>query len=275
MLVSIVTPSYNQARFIERTIESVLAQEGDFELEYLVVDGGSTDGTLEILRRYDGRLRWTSERDRGQSDALNKGFRVARGQVLAWINSDDTYAPGAIQAAVEALSSSRARWAFGECRFVDEDDREIRRAISRYKSWVSNRYSFRRLLGRNFIPQQACFFRRDLLEEVGSLVEGYRYAMDYDLWLRFGRVAEPVFIPRELASFRWHGASTTAGKYTTSVMEAFRIAGSHARGLERLALAQHAVHLAGQVAVYRLMDLTSAARASRRAAHVEKPERRP
>jgi len=99
---TIVTPSYNQGAFVERTVESVVSQRGDFELEYLVVDGGSTDGTLDVLRRYEGRLRFVSERDRGQSDAINKGFRAATGDVVAWLNSDDTYAP---RAAVEALHS--------------------------------------------------------------------------------------------------------------------------------------------------------------------------
>jgi glycosyltransferase involved in cell wall biosynthesis len=250
LLVSVVTPSFNQARYIERTIESVLSQRGAFDLEYLVVDGASSDGTLDVLRRYDGRLRWLSEPDRGQSDALNKGFRLVHGDVVAWLNSDDTYEPGAIQAAVEALETSGASWAFGQCRFIDEDDREVRRLVSGYKTWVSRRYSYRRLLARNFIPQQACFIRRRLLDQAGPLVDDYHLAMDYDLWLRLGRLAEPVFVPATLANFRWHRGSKTATTFSAGVREALRIASSHARGLERLALLEHAAHLAAQLLVY-------------------------
>ena len=265
MKVTIVTPSFNQGGFIERTIESVLSQQGDFELEYLVVDGGSTDETLSILRRYEGRLQFVSEPDRGQSDAINKGFRAATGGVLAWLNSDDVYEPGALDAVLRALSSTGAPWCFGECRVIDERDVEVRRAIRWYKSWVSRRYSLRRLIGRNFIPQPAVFFRRELLAEAGPLDESFHYAMDYDLWLRFGRLAPPAFIPRPLASFRWHGASKTGAQYRIGAAEALRIASRHARGLERAALLQHAGHFAAEIAVYRVLDAVGdVRRASRR-----------
>ena len=255
MKVTIVTPSFNQGAFIERTVESVLSQRGDFELEYLVVDGGSTDETLSVLRRRERRLRFVSEKDRGQSDAINKGFRMATGEVLAWLNSDDTYEPGALQAALSAMREGGARWCFGECRIVDEQDREVRRSISRYKNRLSRRYSLRGLLGRNFIPQPATFFRRDLLEEAGPLDESLHYAMDYDLWLRFARLAEPAFVPRPLAAFRWHGAAKTAGRYRVAAWECFRIARSRARPGERLAVARHFLHYGAQMAVYGAMDL--------------------
>lgn len=254
MKITIVTPSFNQGRFIERTIESVLAQRGDFELEYLVMDGGSTDETLAILRRHEGRLRFVSERDRGQSDAINKGFRMATGDVLAWLNSDDTYELGALDAVARVLGEGGARWCFGECRIVDEDGREVRAAIARYKSWVARRYSRMRLVGRNFIPQPATFFRRDLLAEAGPLDESLHFAMDYDLWLRFAALAEPVFVPGTLASFRWHGRSKTGAGYARGAWECFRIARTRARGLDRLALAEHLAHYAAQVAVYAALD---------------------
>lgn len=255
MKVSVVTPSYNQAPFIERTIRSVLEQRGDFQLDYQVMDGGSNDGTLEVLRRYDGRVRWVSEPDRGQAHALNKGFATATGDVLAWLNSDDVYAPGAVDAAVRALRETGARWCFGDCDIVDEHDRPVRSAIARYKSWVSRRYSRRRLVGRNFIPQPAVFFRRDLLEEVRGVDESLRYAMDYDLWLRFARVAEPAFVPRVLARFRWQERSITASGYAAGAWECFGVARRRAEGRERLALPQHLAHVAAEVAVYRALDL--------------------
>jgi glycosyltransferase involved in cell wall biosynthesis len=252
--ISIITPSFNQGSFIERTIASVLAQRGDFELEYLVVDAGSTDATLSVLRRYEGRLRYVSEPDRGQCNAINKGLRMTSGEVVAWLNSDDAYEPGALAAVAEVFRSG-ALWCFGMCRIIDERDREIRRAITRYKTAQSRRYGIRRLLGRNFISQPAIFFRRDLIAQVGGLDEDLHLAMDYDLTLRFARVATPVFVPRPLATFRWHGDSKTAARYRAGGWEAFRIACRHARGFERLALPGHLARYAAQVAVYRTLDI--------------------
>jgi glycosyltransferase involved in cell wall biosynthesis len=254
--VSVVTPSFNQGAFIERTIESVVSQEGDFELEYLVVDGGSTDQTLSILRKYQSRLRFVSEPDQGQSDAINKGFRSTSGEVVAWLNSDDTYAPGALDAVARALRE--ARWCFGQCRVIDEEDREVRSAISHYKHWVSQRYTRRRLLGRNFISQPATFFRRDLLEQAGPLDRRLHLAMDYDLWLRFARIAQPVFIPRTLASFRWHGRSKSGARYRAMAWECFNIARTRAQGAERVAVAEHFLHFTAELAVYGLLDLKAA-----------------
>jgi GT2 family glycosyltransferase len=262
--ISVVTPSFNQARFVERTIASVLGQQGEFELEYLVVDGGSTDGTLDILRRHEGRLSWISEPDRGQSDALNKGFRRTSGEVLAWLNSDDVYEPGALAAAAAALGPGGARWCFGDCKVIDEQDREIRSAVTAWKAFLSRRYSFPWLLGSgNFISQPAVFFRRDLLEEVGGPDERYHLAMDYDLWLRFARVAEPAYLPRPLAGFRWHGESKSGGGYGRMAWEAFRVASRHGRGLERLALLPHLAHVASLTATYRALDAVRRLRAPR------------
>src|SRR5258708_24060249 len=174
--LSVVTPSYNQAAFIERTIRSVLDQEGDFELEYLVVDGGSTDGTLEILERYRGRLAWISGPDAGQVDAIGKGFARTTGEVLAWLNSDDVYLPGALDAVARALREPGARWGFGQCRVVAETDREIRHALSWYKNRLSRRYSLRRLLTKDLIPQAATLFPRDLLAQAGPVEPAYHYA---------------------------------------------------------------------------------------------------
>lgn len=260
--VTIVTPSFNQAPFLERALESVAAQRGPFELEHLVVDGGSTDGSLEILRRREGRMRWSSGPDRGQSDAINRGLRQAGGELLAWLNSDDTYEPGAVAAAVAAAEAG-ARWCYGQVRVVDEGDREVRRAVTAYRNRQSRRFSLARLLGGNFIPQPAVFFRRGLLDEVGLLDEALHYAMDYDLWLRFARVAEPAFLPRDLACFRWHAASKTGSNYRASAREALAIARRHAGGGHRAALLHHRLHAGAMVATYGLWDLVSPAPSAR------------
>jgi glycosyltransferase involved in cell wall biosynthesis len=256
--VSVITPSFNQGAFIQRTVDSVVSQQGDFELEYLVVDGGSTDETLSILRRHQGRLRFISEKDSGQPDAINKGFRMTSGDVVAWLNSDDTYQPGALDTVVRTLRETGARWCFGECKVIDAQDREIHRAISLYKRWVSGRYSLRRLLGRNFISQPATFFSRKLLEEAGPIDPALHLAMDYDLWLRFARLAEPVFVAQPLANFRRHDESKSGARYRAMAWECFNIARARARGLERVALAEHLIHLAAELAVYRLLDLKAA-----------------
>ena len=255
MRFSIITPSYNQGAFIERTIRSVLAQEGDFELEYLVVDGGSTDETVAILRRYEGRLRFVSEPDRGQSDAINKGFARTTGDVVAWLNSDDLYVPGALAAVAEGLRTSGARWCFGQCRIIDENDREIRAGIKRYKEWHGRHYTRRRLFTKDFIPQPATFFRREILEHAGGLNPESHLAMDYDLWLRFARIAEPLFIPHDLAAFRWYLASKSGANYGKAAWEAFASARKHARGVERFALVEHALHVVSLTASYKLLDV--------------------
>jgi len=251
--ISVVTPSFNQGEFIGRTIESVLSQQGDFDLEYLVVDGGSTDSTLDVLRGFGDRVRWISEADRGQSDAINKGFARGSGEVLAWLNSDDTYQPGALAAVARVFAERRAEWCFGQCRIVDERDAEVRSFIARYKDRAARRYSRARLLMENFIPQPATFFSRELWRAAGPLDERLRYAMDYDLWLRFAARGPPAYLPMPLADFRWHGGSTTASGFVASGWEGLRLAAAHARGLERLAVAGHAGSFLVQTAVYSLL----------------------
>jgi glycosyltransferase involved in cell wall biosynthesis len=213
--ISIVTPSYNQAEFIERTIRSVLGQRGDFELEYLVVDGGSTDGTLDILRRYSNAsrepargFRYISEKDNGPTEAIAKGFRAARGEVVAWLNSDDLYCEGALQRVERAFQAAPgARWLCGRCRIVDAADRERRKWITAYKNAWLRRYSLRKLLILNFISQPAVFLRRSLIEELGLPDDGCKAAFDYAYWLRIARQYPPLILEDYLACFRVHPAS--------------------------------------------------------------------
>lgn len=254
MKFSIVTPCLNPGPLLERTIESVLSQKGAFDLDYFVVDGGSTDGTIELLRRNEGRLRWVSAPDGGQSEALNQGFATCDGEVHAWIGADDLYLPGAFDRVRQELESTGARWVFGQCRVVDAQDREIRRSVSRYKNRASRRYSWRELLARNFIPQPAVFFRRNLWEEAGPLRQELHLAMDYDLWLRFGRLCEPAFIPRDLAAFRWHARSKSGRRFAAMAREAYAIARSHAGPGDGPWLRRHRRHVLVLAAYYSLLD---------------------
>ena len=204
MLVSIITPSYNQARYLEETMRSVLEQDYP-HIEYIVVDGGSTDGSREIIEKYADRLAWwVSEKDRGQTDAINKGFARARGEVLAWLNSDDTYQPGAIREAVEFLRQNpQVGLVYGDANYIDEHGRVIGR-------FPAAQTDYRRLRqGYVHIPQQSAFFRADLWRRVGPLDDSFYFAMDYDLWVRLAREAPIVYLPRVWANFRLHSDAKT------------------------------------------------------------------
>lgn len=203
-LVSIVTPSFNQARFLETTMRSVLEQDYP-HIEYIVIDGGSSDGSVDVLRKYADRLAsWTSEKDRGQTDALNKGFARATGDILAWLNSDDVLAPGAVSAAVAYLESHpEAGMVYGDCDFIDENGQPIGHFPARQTDYRKLRQ------GYVHVPQQASFFRADLWRQVGPLDPSFYFAMDYDLWVRLARLAPLHYHPQLWAYFRLHGGAKT------------------------------------------------------------------
>lgn len=199
--ISVSTPSFNQARFIEPCIRSV--QEQDYpDVEHIIFDGGSTDGTLDVLRRYDKVIRWTSEPDKGQSDAINKGFRAATGDIVGWINSDDWYARGAFRkVAAYFQAHPEADFVYGNCFFTDAEGRVLRRFRTVPYKWEW--LLFTGLL----IPQPGFFVRRRVLEDCGLLDIAFRNVMDYEWWLRIARRHPPHFIDRYLAYFRIHDSS--------------------------------------------------------------------
>ncbi|WP_418791098.1 glycosyltransferase family 2 protein [Phosphitispora sp. TUW77] len=218
-LVSIITPSYNQGRFIEDTINSVLSQEYP-NFEYIVVDGGSTDDTLSILEKYSTRLRWISESDKGQSDAINKGFKMAKGEIVAWLNSDDTYELGAIEKAVSYMTANpKVALVYGHAGIIDEYGKWVRQfeATEPFNLW-------RLIHVWDYIMQPTTFFRKKALQEVGYLREDLNWCMDWDLWIRLGRKYAVGFIPEVLANNReYEETKTSTGgwsrlKEITSVM---------------------------------------------------------
>jgi glycosyltransferase involved in cell wall biosynthesis len=217
-LISIITPSYNQGHFIGLTLASVSGQ-GITDVEHIVIDGGSTDHTLQVLRDHGSGVKWTSGRDSGLADAVNKGVAQASGDLIGWINSDDLYLPGALQAVESFFAGNPGiEWAFGRCIIIDSKGDERWRWITKYKNLGLKRYAYRRLLRENFISQPAVFFRKELFDRAGGLDISLKYAMDYDLWLRFGRISAPGFIDRELSAFRRHGSS----KSETGTRDQFR-----------------------------------------------------
>jgi glycosyltransferase involved in cell wall biosynthesis len=203
-LVSIVTPSYNQGKYLERTILSVLNQDYP-NIEYIVIDGNSSDNSLEIIQKYSGKIAyWQSEKDHGQTDAINKGFSKASGQILAWLNSDDTLEPQAVSQAVDYfLQHPDVGMVYGDCNFIDGDDKIIGKFNAQQTDYKKLR------TGYVHIPQQAAFWRAELWNQVAPLDASIYFAMDYDLWLRLAKISKIVYIPKLWANFRLHGDGKT------------------------------------------------------------------
>ncbi len=204
-LVSIITPSFNQARFLEATIRSVLGQDYP-NIEYIIVDGGSTDNSVDVIKKYASELAWwVSEKDKGQTDAINKGFNRAKGEILAWVNSDDTYNPGAISAAVKYLTeNSEVAMVYGDCNYINEEGKII-------GQFPAAQTDYRKLrAGYVHIPQQTMFFRAKYWQELGPLDSSFYFAMDYDLWTRIAAKSRIKYIQGQTwANFRIHTNSKT------------------------------------------------------------------
>ena len=206
----IVTPSYNTGRYIGAAVQSTLDQDWP-EVDYVVMDGGSTDGTVDVLRNFGPRLKWVSEKDAGQSDAINRGFaRVGSGEpdeILGWLNSDDTYAPGAFRAVAEYFAAHPdVDLVYGDATYTDPAGGHIARCVH------VEPYSRRRLFHYgDYIVQPAAFFRRRAFDAVGGLDVSLHWAMDYDLWLRIAaRGLRIAYLPKVLAHFRWLAENKTA-----------------------------------------------------------------
>jgi glycosyltransferase involved in cell wall biosynthesis len=204
-LVSIVTPSLNQAVFLGDAVASVQGQQGP-PLEHIVVDGASADHTRELLAGQGDRVRWVSEPDAGQAAAVNKGVRMATGEILGWLNADDVYEPAAVATALAALDAHpEAALVYGDAVFVDTDGRELGPCTQ------VRPFTYEELVRMgDFVAQPAAFFRRSAFEAVGGLDESLRWAMDYDLWLKIAQRFPVVYLPRRLARYRWTGANKTA-----------------------------------------------------------------
>jgi len=216
-LISIITPSYNQAAYLDYAMQSVLAQDYP-NIEYLVIDGGSSDGSLEIIRRYAGRLAWwVSEPDAGQAEAINKGFARAKGQYIAWLNSDDLYLPGAIGQAVALLDANpELGFVFGNALTIDAQGRLLNRL--EFGDW-----GLEDLMAFRIICQPAVFMRRSVLEQAGYLDAAYHFMLDHQLWLRLARLAPLRHVPRDWAAARHHAAAKNVAQAAGFGRETFDI----------------------------------------------------
>lgn len=216
-LVSIVTPSYNQAAFLEQTIRSVLEQDYP-NIEYLIADGGSSDGSIEIIKKYAGKLAWwVSEKDKGQADGINKGFARAKGEFIGWVNSDDYYQPGAISAAVAALQANPdVAFVYGDVQVVDKDGRILNNL--HYGNW-----SLADLMTFHIIGQPAVFMRRSALEAAGYLDLSYQFMLDHQLWLRVGLQGGMKYVPQLWAGAHYHEDCKNIAQAAEFGKEAYRI----------------------------------------------------
>ena len=202
--VSIITPSFNQGQFLEASIRSVLGQDYP-NIEYIVVDGGSKDNSVEVIKKYQDRLVWwVSEKDKGHADALNKGFARATGEILAWLNSDDIYFPSAVSEAVAILQSRpEVGMVYGDADLIDDSGETV-------GQFGSKQTSYRQMLrGSVHIPQATTFFRTDVWKKVGPLDLSLFFSFDYDLWVRIAKVSQVLYVPKRWAKFRIHGAGKT------------------------------------------------------------------
>jgi len=204
-LVSIITPSYNQAAYLEQTIQSVLNQDYA-PIEYFIVDGGSTDGSLDIIHKYQDQLTWwVSEPDKGQADAINKGLARANGDIVGWLNSDDYYQPGAIKDAAAMLVSQPALgMVFGDAITVDQEGKSLNKLI--FGDW-----GLKELMAFRIICQPAVFMRHSIQKHTGGLDKSYHYLLDHQLWIRIAQQAPILHVPRFWAAARHHtGAKNVA-----------------------------------------------------------------
>lgn len=221
MKLSFVIPTRNQAQFIAQCIDGCLAQQ-IVDSEIVVVDGASTDQTVEVLRGYGDRIRWVSEKDRGQSDAINKGVRMAQGELVAWINSDDYYAgPHVVQRLVDAFASDpRLDIAYGDGERVDVEGSYLgpyrSRAIERVAQIVTHPASF--------VLQPSLMFRRKLFLDVGGLDAELHYTMDYELWIRmFGAARATRYLPEVIARARYHTDAKSVAAMGKQIRESYRV----------------------------------------------------
>jgi len=217
--ISIITPSFNQGQFIEETIQSVLNQKYP-NLEYIVIDGGSTDNTLDVLKKFEGKLKWISEKDKGQSDGINKGFKMATGDIVAWLNSDDYYLPGALhEVARFFIKNPKAQWVTGDYKIINAEGKEIQKYIVWYKRLLRLFPTFGMLSFANYIIQPSTFWKSNLLKRVGLLDLKLHFEMDYEYWLRMFQQEKLHVLKKRLSAFRIHKNSKGGSQYKKQFRE--------------------------------------------------------
>jgi glycosyltransferase involved in cell wall biosynthesis len=259
----IVTPSFNQKKFLEQTIKSVISQSTKGELHYWVFDGGSTDGSRQLLKKYDKQLNWQSKKDKGQTDAINKGIKELKKWlkktkrdpeqvVFAYLNSDDYYLPNAFSLVEKFFPRTNAKWLVSDCLIVDERGKEIQPLVRFYKQWWRFWLS-KGLLGvLNPIPQPGVFIRASEILKIGFFDESLRYTMDYDYWFKlFSQSGMPLRVSSVLAAFRIHGLSKGGKEFLPQFKEQYQVTQRYIKN--RVILNLQRLHTAITIAFYRLI----------------------
>lgn len=268
MKISIITPSFNQAEFIERTILSVITQKWDFELEYIIMDGGSTNETIKIITDYELRIKsWKmkkhckkidfirkSEKDKGQSDAINKWLKFASWDIITYLNSDDTYELGALEKVAKSLGKSNKMRCYGKCKIIDTHDKEIRKFITWYKNLLGGKYSYAKLLSENFISQMTVFWKREVMEKLWYFDVDEHLCMDYEYRLRIGAKYDPIYIPQYLSNFRFYQTSKSWSRFVRQFTDELKIASKYAHGWYKWALFLHRINYYKIVFVYKILS---------------------
>lgn len=225
--ISIVTPSFNQGQFIQVTIDSVLDQNYP-NLEYLVADGGSTDDTVAILRSYGKKLRWFSQPDKGQTDAINKGMAQTSGEIVLYLNSDDVLLPGALKTIATAFQRQpEVQWLTGDYAIIDEHGQPMQSFVAAYKRWWRQWPTKSTLSIANYIAQPSTAWRRSAMAEVGPFKQSLRYCMDLDYWFRLMERYPLLTLSQPLSAFRIHSQSKGGSRYPQQFAEEHRVVVNH------------------------------------------------
>ncbi|MBI2617140.1 glycosyltransferase [Candidatus Gottesmanbacteria bacterium] len=249
--ITLITPSFNQGTFIEKTIQSVLSQKYP-NLEYIILDGGSQDETLQILQKYKRKIRYVSKKDSGQSNAINQGIRNTSGKIIGYLNSDDYLEKDALyNIAVFFMKEKHIMWVTGKCHIVDSTGQEVRKLITVYKNsflkFFRHRWAFYIV---QYISQPATFWRRSIVDKIGLFDENLHYDMDFDYWIRIWKKYPLGFLDTYLASYRVHPFSKAVSSPETQFQTSSKILEKHIHS--RLILFLHMIHDMLALRLYRL-----------------------
>jgi glycosyltransferase involved in cell wall biosynthesis len=236
--------------FITQTIESILNQNFS-DVEIIVCDGGSTDNTIDVLNSFKDQIRWFSEKDKGQTDAINKGLRLANGELLGYLNSDDYLLPGALVTIEKNLDNEEPKWVSGDALIVDANSQEIQKGVRWYKTLLRKLGIKSVFFITNYLVQPSTFWNRKAFEQVGFFDEGLHYSMDYDYWFRLYEFSKPMILKETLSAFRIHSTSKGGINYRKQIIEELDLIKRHTNN--RIIHFFHRVHNGITILIYRLL----------------------